>query len=229
MFTMCGTTGWHQLNGIKAIHLVTIPDVTSYKKWAVFSIFPVHHKLVGELSSSITDALSWEHIKEYICNKHNLSEGKLQHINPKVLKHYLSSIKIIKWANIVKLIHGWIPAYASLCPQSHEPISICPQCQSQVEVLEHVHTCNSMMAISSHSTLLQAFLKSLTTMRTPPQIVTMLQYKLSLVLNLPLPSSTYMVSLQDNPNLRMAIRHQNIIVWDSFIRIHINLLVTGIL
>jgi hypothetical protein len=27
----------------------------------------------------------------------------------------------------------------------------------------------------------------------------------------------------------MAIRHQNIIVWDSFIRIHINLLVTGIL
>ncbi len=78
----------------------------------------------------------------------------MQHVNTSALQRYLLTLPIMRQANTIKLIHGWIPTYASLCPQGREPTSICPRCASQVETTEHFHQCTDDKAFSSQQSLL---------------------------------------------------------------------------
>jgi hypothetical protein len=84
------------------------------RKVGSFLKYPVYHKLIGNLSNDITVALSWEATAACVNLKHGLSLSKLQCINTNALQQYLTSIPIVKRANTVKLIHGWLPAYPFL-------------------------------------------------------------------------------------------------------------------
>jgi hypothetical protein len=77
------------------------------------------------------------------------------------------------------------------------------------------------MAITHRSTLLKAFLCGMIKLGTPKPIMDTLEYKLSLTLNIQYsPSywnrtpSSYSIS----PMLLFAIRHQNILGWDAFLK-----------
>jgi hypothetical protein len=123
----------------------------------------------------------------------------------------------MKCANIVKLIHGWVPTHASMCRQGREHSSLCPRCRSRVETVDHIHTCSHPPAIHCHRTILQTFLSSLSKLWTPPQLITVFCRKLSQVLELPRPDH---IEKHEHfpPSLVLAIQHQIIIGWDLFIK-----------
>jgi hypothetical protein len=90
------------------------PEVTPAEKWAVYALHPEYHKLVGNLSTCLTNVLGCETTADYILQKHGLSQAQLKHMNTAALESFLCQLKISERANTVKLIHGWIPTMASL-------------------------------------------------------------------------------------------------------------------
>jgi hypothetical protein len=47
------------------------PEVTPAEKWAVYAVHPEHHKLVGNLSTCLSDVLGYKHTAAYILQKHD--------------------------------------------------------------------------------------------------------------------------------------------------------------
>lgn len=123
------------------------PDVTPAEKWAVYAIHPQYHKLVGNLSACLTDALGYGATATYICTKHQLSEPKLNHVNTLAQQCFLEKLRIVKQANIVKLIHGSIPTMASLLSQGQVTSPLCPRCLLSVETTQHILPCPYPQAI----------------------------------------------------------------------------------
>ncbi len=93
------------------------PDVTPAEKWAVYSSHPVFHKIIGNLSISVNDALGYHEILTFASGKHDFHPYDIDRINTNALKKALNSMKIFQRASTVKLIHGWAPTYAFLCRQ----------------------------------------------------------------------------------------------------------------
>jgi hypothetical protein len=133
------------------------PDVSPYERWALFSSYPTYHKMVGNLTSSIPEALSFASTLVYISKKHSISKAIHNNTNFLALKQYLSSLSVFTRANTVKLIHGWVPTYASL-RQGREPSPICPQYQSTTKTTDHILQCPGAHARNNRQLLLQAFL-----------------------------------------------------------------------
>jgi hypothetical protein len=90
-------------------------DVTPGGKWAISTLHPVHHKIIGNLSESIYASLGYDQMLTYIQQKHNISMGLLEKKNTTALEKHLQSLKIFQCASIIKLTHGWIPTYGNLC------------------------------------------------------------------------------------------------------------------
>jgi hypothetical protein len=166
-------------------HSVYDPDVSPQEQWGILALHSVHHKLIGNMSIDVACTLLWDSTATYIHRKHGLSFSKLQHVNTNALKQYILSLPITKCANIVKVMHGWVPTYASLCRQGWEHSSLCPRCNCRVETVDRIHICAHPSATQCHQTLLQTFLSSLSKMHTPMQIIYVLNNKLSQVLELP--------------------------------------------
>lgn len=62
-------------------------------------------------------AVGFLYLMEFLQHKHGLSEAVMDLVNILALQGYLSSLKLPQCASTVKLIHDWIPTYATLCKQ----------------------------------------------------------------------------------------------------------------
>jgi len=147
-------------------------------------------------------------------------------INILALQRFLSSLKVHKRASIRKMIHNWIPTYSMLCRQGRETSSLCPRCHKAVETSDHVYKCSQPQAVSNRSSFLKEYLSHLLLLNTPMYIISTLQYKLSLSLEIPF-ITTFQIQNNIPPETRRhlisAIQHQNIIGWDNFLRGYMSL------
>jgi len=198
------------------------PEVTPAEKWAVYAVYPEYHKLVGNLSTCLSDVLGYQHTAAYILQKHGLSTAKLQHVNTSALESFLRQQKMFRRANIIKLMHGWIiPFMASLSRQGRVSSPLCPLCFTTVESIQHIHQCQASPVRKHQLQLLTNFLQQLTQISTPRSIIHTLHYKLSITLDSPYSPPTQHhdeFSSCISPSLLDAIRHQNIIGWGCFLR-----------
>jgi hypothetical protein len=130
-------------------------------------------------------AVGFLYLMEFLQHKHGLSEAVMDLVNILALQGYLSSLKLPQCASTVKLIHDWIPTYATLCKQKRGPCPLCPQCKSAVETSDHVITCPYIDAMIVRANGLRIFLTALKKAGTPSFILCTLEYKLSLTLDIP--------------------------------------------
>ncbi len=57
------------------------PEVLPDEQWAIYSIHPQRHKLIGDLSKDILSSLGYNAAYFYLDQKHNLGAAKLHNIN----------------------------------------------------------------------------------------------------------------------------------------------------
>jgi hypothetical protein len=201
------------------------PEVSHIKQWSVYAKFPSFHKIIGDFDSEIFDTLSYKDTIDYISHKHGITQALLERISIHALRQHIESLPIHIRASTIKLIHGWMPTYAILCRQGRSSSSLCPRCHTQVETPSHVFKCQANQAIQQCLSHLTVFLTALNKLKTPVQIVATLQYKLSLLLDIPF-EQTYFITMQSSTShhyaLIQAICHQNIIGWNNFMRGYIS-------
>jgi hypothetical protein len=201
------------------------PNVYSDKQWAVFSQYPHYHQIIGDLSQGLFSILGFSTLLEYMDHKHNLSLVKLQKTNLTALQEYLLTLRPHNRETICKLIHNWIPTYSVLCRQGREPSPLCPHCCQAIETSDHIWNCPYAEAITSRHDFLQLFLKHLLSLHTPVYILTVYEYKLSLALKLPYSQQFYIMDQLPQTlycTLIQAIRHQNTVGRDNFLRGYIS-------
>ncbi len=98
---------------------ITYPDgdILPAEKWALFSTTPDYFKITGNLDGAIMTTLHYEPLQHFIKKKHGLTPEKLQDTDTHALSLYLKRLKPRARANIVKLMHRWIPTNAFLHSQ----------------------------------------------------------------------------------------------------------------
>ena len=197
------------------------PEVTSAERWAIYATSPHYHKLIGKLDEGFYSAIRYSDMASFIQRKHNLSEAKLLRIHLLALHGHFAKLKPFQRPSVSKMIHGWIPTYGTLCRQGRESSPLCPRCNSTVETCDHIFNCPHPLAIESHHVALHTFLSSLVTIGTPLYIISTFEYKLSNVLHLAFNqkySITFSIPQYTKNCLMEAIKHQNILGWDNFLR-----------
>jgi len=197
------------------------PSVLPSKKWAVYSWPPTFHKLTGSFDNGIYSAYGYSALQDYLHQKYNLSPAKMDKVNVLALQSFLSSLKVHKRASKIKMIQNWIPTYSMLCRQGRKASSLCPRCSKVIETSKHVYKCSQPQAVSNCSYFLKEYLSHLLLLKTPIYIISTLEYKLSLMLEIPF-NQTFHIQNEIPPVNRMLLfsakRHQNIIGWDNFLR-----------
>jgi hypothetical protein len=201
------------------------PKVSHIERWLVYANFPSFHKIIGNFNSEIFATLSYEDKIDYIRHKHGITQALLERISLHALRQHIEALPVHIRASTIKFIYGWMPTYAILFRQGQSSSSLCPRCQTQVETSSHVFKCQATQAIQQCLLHLTAFLTALNKLKTPVQIVTTLQYKLSLLLDIPF-EQTYFTTMQSSTShhyaLIQAICHQNIVGWNNFMRGYIS-------
>jgi len=194
--------------------------VTPAERWAVCSIHPTSHKIIGDLGQEITSCLGYEPLLSYLDSKHGLTESKLSNTTLTQLSTYLRGQKPHLHSNTVKLIHGWNLSYAILSHQGQCNSPLCPWCHITVETADHFLKCASPIARDSRKTLLSSFLTSVTNLGTDPMISYIFSYKLSNTLDIK--SSFSPPPPNPNPHYKWmimsAITHRNTLGWDAFLK-----------
>jgi hypothetical protein len=66
------------------------------------------------MNDDVNLTMGFPQLLDYLHHKHGLSEAMLDHVNILALQGYLSTLKMQQRASIVKLVHDWIPTYATL-------------------------------------------------------------------------------------------------------------------
>jgi len=190
------------------------------EKWAVYSSYPAPLKIIGSLTEGIYKCLGYQPRLQYVSKKHILSIHHMDLINLNALHSFLEPLPFPTRATYAKSIHNWIPTHAQLCPQGRERSPLCPRCNRAVEAHSHIITCNDPQASESRHGLLYTFLHSLAAVHSPIHIISTLEYKLALTLDVPC-IQTYkpLISLPPDIHYKLisTIRIQNIIGWDSFL------------
>jgi len=138
------TLQWHQLrNGLYSL------DILLFKNKGIFSSF------------------GYDALIQYIEQKHNLTQAKLDRINLSALQEYLCGLTVSHRASTSKVIHDWIPTYSTLCRQGCEHSPLCPRCSKKVKTCEHIRICQHSKANLSRRNLLDTFLGSLVKINAP--------------------------------------------------------------
>jgi len=161
------------------------PDIMVAERWALYSIHPTYHKIIGQLTDAIYSALRFQELHDYVTSKHDLPLGALEQVNLNALKNHLGSLKHHNRATVTKLSHGWHPAYSILCRQGHAPSPLCPRCHGAIETSNHISTCMEESALTHRHDKLRSFLLDLGRIHTSRFLLTTFEYKLSITLNLP--------------------------------------------
>jgi hypothetical protein len=86
-------------------------------------------------------SMGYPALASYINDQLNISSAKFDKINIDAMSTYLSSLKPPIRASSAKLIHNWIPTHSILSQQGHAPSSLCLQCNSFVEMSDHIMSC----------------------------------------------------------------------------------------
>lgn len=158
----------------------------------------------------------------YVCKKQNLSIHHMELINLEALHNFLGPKPFHTRANYAKLIINWIPTHAHLCRQGREQSPpLCPRCNSAVETPCHILICSNPNVTSRRNELLHTYLKSLIDLHSPIHVISTLEYKLALTLDVPyIQLYRPITSLPPDIHNRLisTIRSQNIIGWDSFLK-----------
>jgi len=197
------------------------PSVLPAEKWAVYTDYPVPHKVTSQFDKDIYTSLSFPSMSSYLGSKHNLSPTHLHEINSRDLQHFLGNQTVHYRATFVKLIHGWIPTYEFLHRQGRHDSPICPRCSSYPETHSHVYQCLATGAVKFRTIALNTFLDALLARHTPMAILISFELKLSGALALPYAqrfSLASPISLHHHRAIITAVRHQNILGWDMFLK-----------
>jgi hypothetical protein len=130
-------------------------------------------------------------------------------------------LKIQQRATVSKLIHNWSPTYSTFCRQGRVPSPICPKCGSTVETSSHVIICPHNSAVEQRTVGLNKFLSSMLSLQTPIYLLSTLEYKSSLTLQIPFAQryiKSFSIPSDIHLTLLTAIHHQNLLGWDLFLR-----------
>jgi hypothetical protein len=203
--------------------IVEDPDVYATEKWAIYSQYPNKHKLVGDLKQDLYYSLGSLHLQQFVTQKYQLTPAKLTltHTNLDALHRRLLTLKIQQRATVSKLIRNWNPTYSALCRQGREPFPLCPRCEGTVKTSSHVMICPHKSAVEQRIEGLHKFLSNLLSIHTPVYLISTLEYKLSLTLQVPFVHhylNSYPISPDIHLTLLTAICHQNELGWDLFLR-----------
>lgn len=160
----------------------------------------------------------------YIAHRHQISPQRISETEPYVLKKFLASLSTHARATYAKLINRWAPTYEFLHKQGREVPPLCPQCNNVNKSADHVYQCQATSATDQRQELLSTMLETLRKMETPQIIVTVVGIHLSKYFHIPVPPQ-YVNTLDRStlhPSIHAALRHQNLIGWDTFIRGYIS-------
>jgi hypothetical protein len=105
--------------------------------------------------------------------------------------------------------------------QGRENTPLCPRCNTTIETPDHFFTCSAPDAIANRQELLQSFLLELERIFTAPALLTIFEYKISIVLHLPLYltyQNPHPLLPNDNQIMLNAVRHQNVIGWNTMLK-----------
>jgi len=137
------------------------PEMLPAERWAVYSNFPLYHKLIGILDQSFLSTFGFSALAEYIKSKHQLTFAKLEGVNTVALQSYLLSLPQMRHASIPKMIHDWMPTYSSLCRQGRESTALCPRCRTTVETPAYIYTFPDESSSTNWRELLSSFIESI--------------------------------------------------------------------
>jgi hypothetical protein len=116
-------------------------------------------------------------------------------------------------------MHKWIPTKEFLHKQHREESPICTRCNLVNENADHILVCEDPIATTERTTILFEALKKLHDCGTPPLIL--MEFERYLCQALYVKSSlkyTQKDSDKQHHPIKMAVRHQNLIGWDTAIR-----------
>jgi hypothetical protein len=139
----------------------------------------------GHLHEEIMESLGYEATQQFISQKHGLSNALLSKINLHALQTSLKAFRLFHPVNIVKLIHGWNPMYATLCRQGRESSPLCPRCCRMTDITTHFLQCPHPDAVKFQHNALLSMLQTTLKQGTPIQMILTFEYKLSLALSIP--------------------------------------------
>jgi hypothetical protein len=108
-----------------------------------------------------------------------------------------------------------------LSRQGREPSPLCPRCCIAVETSDHIYKGSQSQAMANRQSFLYKFLSTLLSAKTPIHVLSTFEYKLSITLDIQFLPSFHVqneIPSLTKTLLMSAIRHQNIIGWDNFLR-----------
>lgn len=209
--------------GIARTHTTSFPDVDIYpnEKWALFINTPQPRKVIGNLSENVHLQLYYDESLRYITRKHNLSEGKLKDDNLTALLKFMTMKPMHARASMAKIIHRWIPTIAHLSTQNCSHDNTCPRCLTSAEHSNHILTCPHSSTKESRTSHMYHALSEIQKATTHPSILSTLEYKLSTILEIP-SQHKYIYPSTLPSQMRTAIKRQNLLGWDNFMRGYIS-------
>ncbi len=101
-------------------------------------------------------------LSKYIHKKHRLFPTKQDQIYLEGLQQYLSQLKIHQRANVIELIHRWIPTQEFLKKRHFSTCSICPRYNLTPEDASHILHCPDRQASEFRTSELYNMLTKLT-------------------------------------------------------------------
>jgi hypothetical protein len=128
-------------------------------------------KVTTKLKQRVIKRCGEEQLRQYMLNKHRLSDEKMEGVNWQALQQYLRKLSPLRRATQIKLQHNWIPTKGFLFVQRRESCDQCPLCKSAVETASHVRQCREQVACQYRRERLEVLLQSLQGINTAPEII----------------------------------------------------------
>lgn len=210
---------WHSNN-----YSVFDPGVSPADFWAIFSSHPIHHKITGKFDLGLYSTLAYLR-RPYELHK---QQTRIESFQDTAYKYLRPTVISVQTKKISKGIHSeddsqldthlqYLVSTGKRKVSTMSTLSIfrrdVRKCSKMPGPRCHFHQTKSTQYIPSSST--QSANTNL------PASKATYEYKLSLLLNIPC-NSTSNISTPIPNNVRMtlmnAIRHQNIIEWDNFLK-----------
>jgi hypothetical protein len=205
-------------------HLTQCADVYPQERWALFTSDPTPHKITGKLDNCILRQLYHDSLARYIHRKHLICPSTLDQLDTNSLHQVLSTQRVYQRANMIKIIHRWIPTQEFLYHQRRVTDTLCPRCHQNPEDAKHILICSDTQASSFRQKALYETLTSLLQHNTSIHILQAMEENLCHHLAVQT-KSRYIAPFIDrvtSRKVRTCVKHQNIIGWDNFMRGYIS-------
>jgi len=194
------------------------PKVLPAERWAVYVNYPIPHKATRDFNESIYTCLSYPQLATYLQTKHDLSSYHLDQVNCLDLRGFLKSLTPHTRATYVKFIQRWIPTHSFLFKQGREFTNRCPLCHTSEETLQHIFPCQNPQTRTNRLDAFTAYLRTLSSIHTPSTIIQAVANHLATILQINSVSYPCPQQLPNPLSMQDAIKHQNIMGWDMFLR-----------